>query len=103
MERQRKWNRIFAFGLMLCLVAVLSLSTLFITIHAEHDCTGEGCEICHEIEGCIAAVYRMAEAMGPGAFSLFGASLFLFCLTLTWADEGRCPETLVALKIRLNN
>ncbi len=103
MEKQRKHKRIFAFGLMICLVAVLSLSNLFVVTHAEHDCTGNGCEICYEIKGCIAAVQHMAEALGAGATYLLCICSFLLCTALFCAEEGCPTKTLVALKIRLDN
>ncbi len=103
MKRQRNYDRVLALGLVLCLAALLSLSTLFITTHAEHHCTGENCEICHEIEGCVAAVHRMAEGIGNGYAGLFKAALLLVCLTLIWVAQCRPAETLVVLKIRLDN
>lgn len=103
MEKQRKHERIFAFGLMICLVAVLSLSNLFIVSHAEHDCTGNGCEICYEIKDCIVVVQHMAEALGTGAACLPCIWSFLLCMALICVKEGCLAETLVALKIRLDN
>lgn len=103
MEQKKTYNRVVAMGLMLCFVAVLSLSALFITTHAVHDCTGDGCEICREIEGCIETIHRMTEVIGAGGSVLFAAFLLLFCLNLIWNGEGIHSETLVGLKIRLNN
>ncbi len=103
MKKQRTYKRVFSFGLMLCLVAVLSLSTLFIVTHADHDCIGHDCEICYEINGCVAAVQRMSEALGTGASFLLCACAFLLCMVLFYAKEKHCAETLVALKIRLDN
>ncbi len=103
MEWQRKRKRVFAFGLMICLTAVLLLSTLFIVTHAEHDCIGNDCEICYEIKGCVAAVRHMSEALSGGTSYLLYTWLFLLCPALISA-KGGCPaETLVALKIRLDN
>lgn len=103
MEKQRKQKRILAFGLMIFLVAVLSLSSLFIVTHAEHDCIGSDCEICCEIKDCIAAVQHMAEALGTGAVCLLGIWSFQLCMALVCAKEVCLAETLVALKIRLDN
>ncbi len=103
MEKQRTYKRVFSFGLMLCLAAVLSLSTLFIVTHADHDCIGHDCEICYEIDGCVAAVQHMSEALSAGASYLLCVCAFLLCLTLICAKENRLAETLVALKIRLDN
>ena len=103
MKQQGRYMRIFAFGLMLCLTAVLSLSALFITTHADHDCSGDGCQICYEISGCVTAIQHMAEAVGTGTSCLLCACLLLLCLILTQIKESYCTETLVALKVRLDN
>ena len=42
-------SRAAALLLALCLIAVFSLSALFVVSHADHDCTGTDCAVCHEI------------------------------------------------------
>ena len=46
-------SRAAALLLALCLIAVFSLSALFVVSHADHDCTGTECAVCHEIHSCL--------------------------------------------------
>lgn len=104
MERQKQKRSMLALLLALCVVAVFSLSTLFVITHADHACTGADCRICHEIEACLTTVRHLSESAGSGAAPALGALLFLLCLILTgMAQEGRRPDTLVALNVRLDN
>ena len=59
-------SRAAALLLALCLIAVFSLSALFVVSHADHDCTGTDCAVCHEIHSCLSAAYlRGAGALCP--------------------------------------
>ena len=103
MEHRTKQNQIVAFGLTLCLTAVLLLSTFFVLVHADHDCAGAVCEICSEIEVCIESVHHMAEAtLGTGADPLV-APLLLCALLPIWMVLVDYKNTLVSLKVRLND
>ena len=78
-------SRAAALLLALCLIAVFSLSALFVVSHADHDCTGTDCAVCHEIHSCLSALLLLLCALPPVSLS----------------DRRSC--TLTALKIRLNN
>ncbi len=52
-------------ALALCLIAVFSLSALFVVSHADHDCTGTDCAVCHEIHSCLSALRHISEGWGP--------------------------------------
>lgn len=58
-------SRAAALLLALCLIAVFSLSALFVVSHADHDCTGTDCAVCHEIHSCLSAL--PAYLRGAGA------------------------------------
>lgn len=103
MERRSKKSRLLAFVLVLCMVATLALSTFFVITHISHDCTGEGCEICHQIEACVTTIHRLSETGVAGAAGIFGAILLLFFLFVAVETEGRRPETLILLKVRMND
>ena len=77
-------SRAAALLLALCLIAVFSLSALFVVSHADHDCTG-------------------TEGLGPSAHYGLGAMLLLLCALLPVSLSDRRSCTLTALKIRLNN
>ena len=80
-------SRAAALLLALCLIAVFSLSALFVVSHADHDCTGTGCAVCHEIHSCLSALRHISEAT-----SKQGESLPIFkwaLLTCFFAPKNR--------------
>ena len=93
-------SRAAALLLALCLIAVFSLSALFVVSHADHDCTGTDCA---EIHSCLSALRHISEGLGPSAHYGLGAMLLLLCALLPVSLSDRRSRTLTALKIRLNN
>ena len=93
-------SRAAALLLALCLIAVFSLS---VVSHADHDCTGTDCAVCHEIHSCLSALRHISEGLGPSAHYGLGAMLLLLCALLPVSLSDRRSCTLTALKIRLNN
>lgn len=79
------------------------LSALFVVSHADHDCTGTDCAVCHEIHSCLSALRHISEGLGPSAHYGLGAMLLLLCALLPVSLSDRRSCTLTALKIRLNN
>lgn len=57
-------SRAAALLLALCLIAVFSLSALFVVSHADHDCTGTDCAVCHEIHSCLSALRHICRGAG---------------------------------------
>ena len=91
-------SRAAALLLALCLIAVFSLSALFVVSHADTDCA-----VCHEIHSCLSALRHISEGLGPSAHYGLGAMLLLLCALLPVSLSDRRSCTLTALKIRLNN
>ena len=89
-------SRAAALLLALCLIAVFSLSALFVVSHAD-------CAVCHEIHSCLSALRHISEGLGPSAHYGLGAMLLLLCALLPVSLSDRRSCTLTALKIRLNN
>ena len=91
-------SRAAALLLALCLIAAL-----FVVSHADHDCTGTDCAVCHEIHSCLSALRHISEGLGPSAHYGLGAMLLLLCALPPVSLSDRRSCTLTALKIRLNN
>ena len=87
-------SRAAALLLALCLIAVFSLSALFVVSHADHDCTGTDCAVCHEIHSCLSALRHISEGLGPSAHYGLGAMLLLLCalLPVSLSDRRSCTE-----------
>ena len=103
MNRFIKHKRIFAFLTAFLVAAVLLLSGLFIVTHAEHECTGEDCPVCAELQECAATIRLITEAAGTGAIVIFAYIITQKLLSSYQTGLYLCPVSLVSLKIRLDN
>ncbi len=97
-----KRRRVMALTLCLILALVLTFSSAFAIHEADHDCRGEGCEICAQI----AAAFDLVRSL-----ALLGAVLYAFFAALHAARKRRGDSRLAARpgptpvgwKVRLNN
>ncbi len=99
MNRQK---RIFAFVLCIGMMFVLFASSAYIAHEADHDCTGEDCEICENIAQ-LEALVKTISLLGVILLVLFTLPAFLRALR---AEDRLCAyhaPTLVSWKVRLNN
>jgi len=95
-------KRILALVLCVGMLFVLFASSAYISHEAEHDCTGEDCEICENI--------AQMEALLQ-SFALLGAALLLLFTLLSFHRAFRAwtalraysAPTLVGWKVRLND
>ena len=79
----------------------VSLSAAAVAEHSEHDCSGEGCEICLRLSECISLLTGAAAAVASAA-----AAAVIICVRRTEARKTRRSErcsTLLALKTMLLN
>ena len=51
MERKKR-NRIAALLLAVTILVIMLYSAFFVAAEADHDCVGEGCPICYQIDAC---------------------------------------------------
>lgn len=98
-----KHKRICAFVTAFLVTAVLLLSGLFIVTHAEHECTGEDCPVCAELQACAATIRLITEAAGTGAVVIFAYMITQKLLLSYQSGLYLRPVSLVSLKIRLDN
>jgi len=96
-------KRIFAFVTAFLVTAVLLLSGFFIVTHIEHECTGEDCTVCAELQECAATIRLITEAAGTGAIVIFAYIITQKLLSSYQTGLYLCPVSLVSLKIRLDN
>ena len=94
-------TRVLALTAAMALAFVLLASSLFVIHNAIHECDGENCQICQQIELCTAHSETFAIA----------ALAVLITMALVWESLCRAegPETkfvpgsLVTLKVKLSN
>ena len=84
----------------LVLVVMLS-SSLFIIEHADHDCTGEDCQICQQIYLCTQTLKTLSLA-GMAVVVFFALSALLH-ISIRQAETACVPHTPVSLKVKLSN
>lgn len=96
MNRKRK-----SVSIALCAVVLLTLlfSFCFIAVEAGHDCVGEDCNICLEINSCLITL----RALGALILSLMPLCAMLFSLSALFfaVINSFTIKTPVTLKVKL--
>lgn len=96
-----KKRRITAMAMCLGLLLVMFFSTIYIIREADHNCTGEKCPICHEIQICQQILNTVGTAvLGAAVFSF--TLVFLTALTSVHRRES-AAVTLISLKVKLSD
>ena len=69
-------KRIIAFAVALAMAFAMAFSVFFIAHNSEHNCSGDDCQICAQINNCIRSLNNITpkpesmEALIPVAFAL---------------------------------
>ncbi|WP_124064920.1 AraC family transcriptional regulator [Clostridium sp. E02] len=103
MKEWTKQRRMTSRILVVVIILVYFGSPFFVFTHLSHDCTGNDCPVCVEIDACIVVIQLLTEAIGTAAVILFAYRNFIKSLIRAWCGLFLCPDSLVGLKIRLNN
>lgn len=90
-------------AVVMCFMLVMSifLASLYIVSKAHHECTGQDCPICHEIQLCVQFLNTVGGAVIITAVVLFTLHEFLIVLT-SFLYICR-NNTLVSLKVKLSD
>ena len=97
-----KRRRVMALTLCLILALVLTFSSVFAIHEADHDCMGEGCEICAQIAASV-DLLRGLTLMAAVLLTLF-AALPAVPKHCGFSRRTARPEpTPTSWKVRLNN
>ena len=96
-----KTKRILAMVMAVVIFAVVLSSALFLAEEADHDCIGDGCQICLQLNLCRGVLKSLSLALLATV-----AALTVACIL--WGDfrpsQGSGGHvTLVALKVKLSN
>ena len=96
-----KHTRALALLLSAALLLVLLASTAFVAAHADHDCQGDGCLVCQQLNICTEHLKIV---------SLAAAAALLFAALLRFARESLpapapcvVRRTLITCKVKLTN
>ena len=83
------------------LAVVMLFSAVYISVEADHDCSGEYCAICHQIGVCENLLKSLGLAGAAAAIA--AAFTYTMCKAILPCAETTDTLTLVALKVKLSN
>lgn len=95
----QKRNKVIAVIIAVLLFATLLFSYIFVIEHVRHDCTGDNCPICMEIEAALLTISSMKTLpLLPLFLAVFGVftSICMVCLR-----SNHTKDTLITLKVEL--
>ena len=98
-----KSKKIMAVFTAVMVAVLLLLSGFFIITHTEHECIGEDCPVCTQMESREHEIRLLTQAVGMGDVLAFAYILTEIIILLYLAGLELCPVSLVSLKIRLND
>ena len=96
-----KRNRVISMLLVVTVLFVMLFSASYMAVKANHDCIGEGCTVCHQMDLCknfqknLAAALLLAAIVGLLSFAL------ICCVSL--GHKTKVQDTLITLKVELLN
>ena len=96
-----KTKRILAMVMAVVIFAVMLSSALFLAEEANHDCIGDGCQICLQLTLCRGILKSLSLVLLATV-----AALTVACILWGgfWPSQGSDGHiTLVALKVKLSN
>ncbi len=83
------------------LAAVMLSSAVYIAVEANHNCSGEDCAICHQLQVCENLLKSIGLAGSTAATAV--AILYILCRIIPSCTEVARTFTLVSLKVKLSD
>jgi hypothetical protein len=87
-------------SLCVCFFLVSLFSESFIISHAVHDCCGEGCPVCVQIQE-MENFFRQLRSL-PSQLLFSAAAILIVVIILKLAGPNFIPASSVTLKVKLN-
>jgi hypothetical protein len=96
-----KNKKLLAGFIIIAVLFMLLFSVYFITAETRHNCIGENCPICLEVQACVQALNTLGTGLATTVAVFAAAHLFVICVIPVF---HRSPShTLVSLKVKLTN
>jgi hypothetical protein len=96
-----KRNRFLTTLLTISVAFVMLASVVYIAKESHHDCVGDNCAICHQINTCEHFLKDLGFG-GAAAAAFLSLTVFLLECVRTYAVHT-ASLTLVSLKVKLSN
>lgn len=100
MERKKR-NRIAALLFAVTILVIMLYSAFFVAAEADHDCVGEGCPICYQVDACQNTLKSLSLAVCVTAVAV--AFTYILCRCISLCTDYAQRDTLVSLKVKLSN
>lgn len=94
-------KRLISLVTVIAVFAVMLFSLTYIAENFGHDCSGEHCPICSQIDVCRNTLENLSVA--TGTMAVMTALIYALCQTLSVCTDNTEIITLVSLKIELLN
>ena len=102
MQNIDRRKSLLAAVILICFVAVVLLSSLFIVTHIDHECTGHDCPICHQIQIAENSLQQIGICLVVFFFSIVATFRFRKMLCRNGYNIVLSVSP-VSLKVRMNN
>ena len=96
-----KRKRIISLVVAAAVLFVMLYSALYIAAEANHDCVGENCPICYQINVCQNALKNLSLAVCAEAFA--AVFTYTLCRRISACADFTPSYTLVSLKVKLTD
>lgn len=96
-----KQKRMLAMAMAVAILFIVLASAFFIAAEANHDCVGDGCEICCQINVCRTVLKGLALAVIAAVLAAAASRPLPFLFVGCRLSAPRC--TLVSLKVKLSD
>lgn len=96
-----KNKRILAMLMAVAIFAIIISSALFLAEEAHHDCIGDGCQICFQMNVCRGILKSLSLVLHVAVAVLLAACIS--CGRFWPCGKSTHQVTLVTLKVKLSN
>ena len=96
-----KQKRMLAMAMAAAILFIVLASAFFIAAEANHDCVGDGCEICCQINVCRTVLKGLALAIIAAVLAAAASRALHFLFVGCRLSAPRC--TRVSLKVKLSD
>lgn len=94
---KKRFSAVMAFIIALCFV----LSVLFVVFEAEHDCSGDDCQICQTVNTCLHLLDNTTPK--PDTAAAVMPVIYALVLVMGALSACLCSENLITLKVKLSD
>lgn len=96
-----KKQRVLVFVMAVSLLFLVTFAAFYIGSEINHDCIGDNCPICCQVNMCESTVKSISSGIGTIAPAV--ATLVFLILDVSADPEVRLFDTLVSLKVKLSD